>query len=243
MNLNLGGGNTISPLYPQPLSSFPLTSPPSPFFSPTWLTPLPHPVSCWNDDEHKELLSTFSLTPNTLLKQYLCFLSCTLLVKPSRLHPSARPPPPPCSVWILPNLPRPSRPASNTLPLLLCCGQCTASPFPRATTPTRALLRWTHCTLNQARLLLVHPVWRCEAGLCDALTPVIVSPKCKAVAPSCGQVFSWEFYSGTVPGSFPQVHTTDGGIQTVLAMGDPDLQSLTRCFSGPGCPVCPASAL
>lgn len=64
-------------------------------------------------------------------------------------------------------------------------------------------------------------------GLCDALTPVIVSPKCKAVAPSCGQVFSWEFYSGTVPGSFPQVHTTDGGIQTVLAMGDPDLQSLS----------------
>lgn len=63
--------------------------------------------------------------------------------------------------------------------------------------------------------------------MCDALTPVIVSPKCKAVAPSCGQVFSWEFYSGTVPGSFPQVHTTDGGIQTVLAMGDPDLQSLS----------------
>lgn len=37
--------------------------------------------------------------------------------------------------------------------------------------------------------------------MCDALTPVTVSPKCKAVAPSCGQVFSWEFYSGTVPGS------------------------------------------
>ncbi|KAK7938992.1 hypothetical protein WMY93_002318 [Mugilogobius chulae] len=26
----------------------------------------------------------------------------------------------------------------------------------------------------------------------------IVSPKCKAVAPSCGQVFSWEFYSGSL---------------------------------------------
>ncbi|TDH03219.1 hypothetical protein EPR50_G00160800 [Perca flavescens] len=68
--------------------------------------------------------------------------------------------------------------------------------------PMRALLRWTHCTLNQARLLLVHPVWRCEAGLCDALTPVIVSPKCKAVAPSCGQVFSWEFYTAGLRRSF-----------------------------------------
>lgn len=54
------------------------------------------------------------------------------------------------------------------------------------------------------------PVWRCEAGLCDALTPVTVSPKCKAVAPSCGQVFSWEFYSGKVPGASVQVHTADG---------------------------------
>ncbi|MEQ2203731.1 hypothetical protein XENOCAPTIV_002836 [Xenoophorus captivus] len=48
-------------------------------------------------------------------------------------------------------------------------------------------------------------MWRCEAGLCDALTLVIVSSKCKAVAPSCGQVFSWEFYSGTVAGSILQL--------------------------------------
>jgi len=27
---------------------------------------------------------------------------------------------------------------------------------------------------------------------------IVVSSKCNAVAPSCGQVFSWEFYSGTV---------------------------------------------
>ncbi|CAG5897337.1 unnamed protein product [Menidia menidia] len=31
---------------------------------------------------------------------------------------------------------------------------------------------------------------------------VIVSPKCKAVAPSCGQVFSWEFYSAGLRRSF-----------------------------------------
>lgn len=139
MNLNLGGGNTISPLFPQPLSSFQLTSPPSPFFSPTWLTPLPHPVSCWNDDEHRELLSTFSLTPNTLLKTVSVLLvmhsACKTLPSPS-LRPPARPPPP-RSVWILLNLPRPSRPASNTLPLLLCCGQCTASPFPKKTLPAQ----------------------------------------------------------------------------------------------------------
>lgn len=122
-----------------------------------------------------------------------------------------------------PKLPCPSRPAYNPPPLaaVLWSVHCFPRPQkdplhanhlpPHPPHPTRALLRWTHCTLNQARLLLVHPVWSREAGLCDALTPVIVSPKCKAVAPSCGQVFSWEFYSGTVPGSFPQVHTTDGG--------------------------------
>lgn len=31
----------------------------------------------------------------------------------------------------------------------------------------------------------------------DGLILVVVSPKCKAVAPTCGQAFSWEFYSGT----------------------------------------------
>lgn len=41
----------------------------------------------------------------------------------------------------------------------------------------------------------------------DGLTRVIVSPKCKAVAPSCGQVFSWEFYSGTVTVRYQKVIT------------------------------------
>ncbi|KAA8585409.1 hypothetical protein FQN60_004103 [Etheostoma spectabile] len=89
----------------------------------------------------------------------------------------------------------PSPPALHLTNYPCCCAVVSAplpffpntpSPYPH---PMRALLRWMHCTLNQARLLLVHPVWRCEAGLCDALTPVIVSPKCKAVAPSCGQTF------------------------------------------------------
>lgn len=173
---------------------------------------------------------------NTLLK--LCFLSCTLLgaVNP----PLSIPLPHTLQWWILLKLPPP--PALHLTNSPRCCAVASAllppspsslkktlpaPPCQHPSPPMRALLRWTHCTLNQARLLLVHPVWRCEAGLCDALTPVIVSPKCKAVAPSCGQVFSWEFYSGTVPGSFPQVHTTDGGIQTVLAVGDPDWQSLS----------------
>lgn len=108
-----------------------------------------------------------------------------------------------------------------------------------------ALLRWTHCTLNQAHLLLVTPVWRCEAGLCDALMPVIVSPKCKAVAPSCGQVFSWEFYSGTVAGSFPQVHITDGGggYRQSWPWETPVCCHSVGSFSGPGCSAYSASAL
>eukprot|EP00063_Salmo_salar_P085167 XP_014060002.1 PREDICTED: MAGUK p55 subfamily member 3-like isoform X3 [Salmo salar] len=36
---------------------------------------------------------------------------------------------------------------------------------------------------------------------CDKATD-LVSPKCKAVAPSCGQVFSWEFYSAGLRRSF-----------------------------------------
>lgn len=68
-----------------------------------------------------------------------------------------------------------------------------------------AVLEALHTHPPRHVLLLVHLAWRCQAGSCDALTPVIVSPKCKAVAPSCGQVFSWEFYSGTVPPThFPQ---------------------------------------
>lgn len=68
-------------------------------------------------------------------------------------------------------------------------------------------------------------VWRCEAGLCDALTPVIVSPKCKAVAPSCGQVFSWEFYSGKVPSGTHRV-----GVQADLAAGVQGQAVLTACL-------------
>lgn len=96
--------------------------------------------------------------------------------------------------------------------LLLHCAQCSAPPllpplhpsFPEGPAALDAL--HTQPGTFAARF---PPVWRCEAGLCDALTPVIVSPKCKAVAPSCGQVFSWEFYSGKVPDVSPQVHTAD----------------------------------
>ncbi|XP_024127910.1 MAGUK p55 subfamily member 3 isoform X1 [Oryzias melastigma] len=51
----------------------------------------------------------------------------------------------------------------------------------------------------------------------------IVSPKCKAVAPSCGQVFSWEFYSAGLRRSFRlsrkdrQGSSADG-----LDSGDPE---------------------
>ncbi|XP_027897683.1 MAGUK p55 subfamily member 3 isoform X7 [Xiphophorus couchianus] len=37
---------------------------------------------------------------------------------------------------------------------------------------------------------------------CDKESQAIVSSKCKAVAPSCGQVFSWEFYSAGLRRSF-----------------------------------------
>ncbi|XP_015248498.1 PREDICTED: MAGUK p55 subfamily member 3 isoform X6 [Cyprinodon variegatus] len=37
---------------------------------------------------------------------------------------------------------------------------------------------------------------------CDKENQAIVSSKCKAVAPSCGQVFSWEFYSAGLRRSF-----------------------------------------
>lgn len=102
----------------------------------------------------------------------------------------------------------------HTAPLLLCCGQCTASPPrpppqkdpPWSPTPHSpqgpcCVGRIAHSTRHVCCSFTL--CWRCEAGLCDALTPVIVSPKCKAVAPSCGQVFSWEFYSGTVPRLIP----------------------------------------
>lgn len=39
--------------------------------------------------------------------------------------------------------------------------------------------------------------------LFSGLIRVVVSSKCKAMVPSCGQVFSWDFYAGTVP-----VHST-----------------------------------
>ncbi|XP_026078569.1 MAGUK p55 subfamily member 3 isoform X2 [Carassius auratus] len=46
----------------------------------------------------------------------------------------------------------------------------------------------------------------CEKEDCDSEGSVsgqhIVSPKCKAVAPSCGQAFSWEFYSAGLRRSF-----------------------------------------
>uniref|UniRef100_A0A8C1VMR0 Membrane protein, palmitoylated 3b (MAGUK p55 subfamily member 3) n=1 Tax=Cyprinus carpio TaxID=7962 RepID=A0A8C1VMR0_CYPCA len=46
----------------------------------------------------------------------------------------------------------------------------------------------------------------CEKEDCDSEGGVsrqhIVSPKCKAVAPSCGQAFSWEFYSAGLRRSF-----------------------------------------
>lgn len=53
-----------------------------------------------------------------------------------------------------------------------------------------------------ASLLSLVPVkqyWMCD----DGLILVVVSPKCKAVAPTCGQAFSWEFYSGTASHFFP----------------------------------------
>ncbi|XP_050980526.1 MAGUK p55 subfamily member 3 isoform X1 [Labeo rohita] len=46
----------------------------------------------------------------------------------------------------------------------------------------------------------------CEKEDCDSEGSVsgqhVVSPKCKAVAPSCGQAFSWEFYSAGLRRSF-----------------------------------------
>lgn len=36
------------------------------------------------------------------------------------------------------------------------------------------------------------------AQVWGGLMRIVVSSKCNAVTPSCGQVFSWEFYSGTV---------------------------------------------
>lgn len=133
-----------------------------------------------------------------------------------------------------------------------CCGQCTAPPFPplpRTSSPSHppppsrgpsCVGRIAHSTRHVCCSFTF--MWRCEAGLCDALTPVIVSSKCKAVAPSCGQVFSWEFYSGTVAGSI--IWRGEGG-QTVLAMGDPAISPCVsvRGLPGPGCPQCPASAL
>uniref|UniRef100_A0A9J8D936 MAGUK p55 scaffold protein 3b n=1 Tax=Cyprinus carpio carpio TaxID=630221 RepID=A0A9J8D936_CYPCA len=42
-----------------------------------------------------------------------------------------------------------------------------------------------------------------RASPCDqTCEKVVVSPKCKAVAPSCGQAFSWEFYSAGLRRSF-----------------------------------------
>lgn len=136
-------------------------------------------------------------------------------------------PPHPVSCWIfsshfttffkcvLPILHSACKPHLHLTHLLLHCGQCSAPPLPPPLPspldlpegPAALDALHTQPGTFAARLA---PVWRCEAGLCGALTPVIVSPKCKAVAPSCGQVFSWEFYSGKVPDVSPQVHTADG---------------------------------
>ncbi|KAK3529005.1 hypothetical protein QTP70_014399, partial [Hemibagrus guttatus] len=47
-------------------------------------------------------------------------------------------------------------------------------------------------------LVPVKQCWICD----DGLILVVVSPKCKAVAPTCGQAFSWEFYSVSLRRSF-----------------------------------------
>lgn len=115
--------------------------------------------------------------------------------------------------------PEPPLPSALLLTNCPCCSQCAAPslPLPRTSCPSHAFPpsqgpfcvgRIAHSTRHVCCLFTF--MWRCEAGLCDALTPVIVSSKCKAVAPSCGQVFSWEFYSGTVVASILQVNTTDG---------------------------------
>ncbi|XP_029015105.1 MAGUK p55 subfamily member 3 isoform X1 [Betta splendens] len=54
----------------------------------------------------------------------------------------------------------------------------------------------------------------------------IVSPKCKAVAPSCGQVFSWEFYSAGLRRSF-RLSRKDrqGSSGEGSDPGDPDFQT------------------
>ncbi|XP_048102290.1 MAGUK p55 subfamily member 3 isoform X1 [Alosa alosa] len=53
----------------------------------------------------------------------------------------------------------------------------------------------------------------------------IVSPKCKAVAPSCGQVFSWEFYSAGLRRSFRlsrKDRQGSSGDANALDSSDPD---------------------
>ncbi|XP_060883325.1 MAGUK p55 subfamily member 3 isoform X1 [Labrus mixtus] len=54
----------------------------------------------------------------------------------------------------------------------------------------------------------------------------IVSPKCKAVAPSCGQVFSWEFYSAGLRRSFRMSRKDrQGSSGEGSDPGDPDFQT------------------
>ncbi|XP_072299014.1 MAGUK p55 subfamily member 3 isoform X2 [Eucyclogobius newberryi] len=67
----------------------------------------------------------------------------------------------------------------------------------------------------------------CDKEDCDCESyfngQYIVSPKCKAVAPSCGQVFSWEFYSAGLRRSF-RLSRKDrqGSSGEGSDLGDPD---------------------
>lgn len=124
-------------------------------------------------------------------------------------------------------------PAAAALRPALCCPSPSPLPFPsplHLPEGPAAALDALHTQPGTFAARFPPLVWRCEAGLCDALTPVIVSPKCKAVAPSCGQVFSWEFYSGKVLLRYTPL--TGGGA------GSPGrgTRPLLGCSSGPGCP-------
>ena len=65
----------------------------------------------------------------------------------------------------------------------------------------------------------------CVRFLCDGLTLAVVSPKCKAVAPSCGQAFFLEFYSGTSP--CPSLHALLCTLSETVCVWIPPLILLT----------------
>ncbi|XP_061605617.1 MAGUK p55 subfamily member 3 isoform X2 [Phyllopteryx taeniolatus] len=99
----------------------------------------------------------------------------------------------------------PSMPCQPT-PLPTSCICCSVPvpphPYPPPHGGPPAALDALHTVSRHVCCSFTFLVCTYEAKLGDTLTPVVVSPKCNAVAPSCGQVFSWEFYSAGLRRSF-----------------------------------------